>query len=82
VAYAEEKVAAVKEIVERFLKDGVIGIWEWIKEQADTMMTTVIEGIKDWLLTKLVVGFAEWIVSLLVPGGAVMKLIQGIYNII
>jgi hypothetical protein len=82
VAFAEEKVAAVKEIVERFLKEGVIGIWEWIKDQAETMMATVIEGIKDWLLTKLVVGFAEWIVSLLVPGGAVMKLIQGIYKLI
>ena len=82
VAYAEEKVTAVKEIVERFLKDGVIGIWEWIKEQAETMMTTVIGGIKDWLLTKLVIGFAEWIVSLLVPGGAIMKLIEGIYKLV
>lgn len=82
VAYAEEKVMVVKEIVQRFLTDGVIGIWEWIKEQAENMMTTVIEGIKEWLLNKLVIGFAEWIVSLLIPGGGIMKLIQGIYKLV
>jgi hypothetical protein len=82
VAFAEQRVQEVKEIVTRFMNDGIMGIWEWIKEQADMIKTTVIEGIKDWLLTKLVVGFAEWIVSLLIPGGGVIKLIQGIYKLV
>ncbi|MFP9114577.1 hypothetical protein ACLI1A_11590 [Flavobacterium sp. RHBU_3] len=82
VAFAEQRVQEVKEIVTRFMNDGIMGVWEWIKEQADMIKTTVIEGIKDWLLTKLVVGFAEWIVSLLIPGGGVIKLIQGIYKLV
>lgn len=82
VAYAEEKLDAVREIVQKFLTEGVAGIWDWIKDQAEMLMTTVVESIKSWLLTKLVVGFAEWIVSLLIPGGGLIKLIQGIYKLV
>jgi hypothetical protein len=41
-----------------------------------------IQGTKDWLLTTLVTKFVEWVASLLIPGGAILRLIQGIYNLV
>ena len=78
IAYAEETV----DVVKKFVTDGVVGLWEWIKDQAETIKTTVVEGIKDWLLTRMVVGFTEWIASLLIPGGAIVRLIEGIYKLV
>jgi hypothetical protein len=78
IAYAEKTV----DVVKRFVTDGIMGIWDWIKDSAQSMMSTVIEAMKGWLLTKLVVSFAEWIASLLIPGGAILRLVQGIYKLV
>ncbi|WP_348680081.1 hypothetical protein [Flavobacterium coralii] len=82
VAYAEANLKEVKEVVQKFMAEGVAGLWDWIKDQAEMLMTTVVDGIKDWLLTRMVIGFAEWIAGLLIPGGAIVKLIQGIYKLV
>ncbi len=82
VAYAEANLKEVKEVVQKFMTEGVAGLWDWIKDQAEMLMTTVVDGIKDWLLTRMVIGFAEWIAGLLIPGGAIVKLIQGIYKLV
>lgn len=78
VAYAEKTVAVVK----KFVDEGIMGIWDWIKNSAQSLMSTMIDSIKEWLLTKLVISFAEWIASLLIPGGAILRLVQGIYKLI
>ncbi|HWI93203.1 MAG TPA: polymorphic toxin type 15 domain-containing protein [Flavisolibacter sp.] len=78
VAWAEKAV----DVVVKFVTGGVSAVWDWIKEQAETIKNTFIDSLKDWLLIQLVKGFAEWIVSLLIPGGAILKLIQGIYKLV
>jgi hypothetical protein len=75
VVWAEKNLA----VVQRFFADGIIGIWEWIKDQADSLITTMKEGMKGWLLKELVEGFTKFIATLLIPGGAIIKLIEGIY---
>jgi hypothetical protein len=78
IAYSEKTI----DVVRKFVTEGIMGIWDWIKDSAQSLMTTMIDAMKGWLLTKLVVGFAEWIVSLLIPGGGILKLVQGIYKLV
>jgi hypothetical protein len=78
VAWAEKTV----DVVKKFITGGVTALWDWIKDQAASIKDAFIESTKGWLLTTLVTKFAEWIVSLLVPGGAILRLIQGIYNLV
>jgi hypothetical protein len=56
--------------------------WDWIKDQAASIKDSFVESVKGWLLTTLVTKFTEWIASLLIPGGAILRLIQGIYNLV
>jgi hypothetical protein len=77
VAWAEKTV----DVVKKFITGGLTALWDWIKDQAASIKDAFIESTKGWLLTTLVTKFAEWIVSLLIPGGAILRLIQGIYNL-
>jgi hypothetical protein len=78
VAWAERTV----DIVKKFMIGGVAALWDWIKDQAASIKDAFIESTKGWLLTTLVTKFTEWIASLLIPGGAILRLIQGIYNLV
>jgi hypothetical protein len=78
VAWAEKTV----DVVKKFVTGGVAALWDWIKDQASSIKDMFIQGTKDWLLTTLVTKFVEWVASLLIPGGAIIRLIQGIYNLV
>jgi Novel toxin 15 len=78
VAWAEKTV----DVVKKFVTGGVAALWDWIKDQASSIKDMFIQGTKDWLLTTLVTKFVEWVASLLIPGGAILRLIQGIYNLV
>jgi Novel toxin 16 len=78
VVWAEKTV----DVVKKFVTGGVAALWDWIKDQAASIKDAFIESTKGWLLTTLVTKFTEWIASLLIPGGAILRLIQGIYNLV
>ncbi len=78
VAWAEKTV----DVVKKFVAGGVAALWDWIKDQAASIKDAFIESTKGWLLTTLVTKFVEWVASLLIPGGAIISLIQGIYNLV
>ena len=78
VAWAEKTV----DVVKKFVTGGIAALWDWIVDQATSIKDMFIQGTKDWLLTTLVTKFVEWIASLLIPGGAILRLVQGIYNLV
>jgi hypothetical protein len=42
IAYAEKTV----DVVKKFVSEGIMGIWDWIKDSAQSLMSTVIEAMK------------------------------------
>lgn len=70
------------EIVTVLIKEGPLGLWEWIKEQAEQIKQSVIESIKEWALTAIVKSAVMQIAMMLNPAGAIVRAIVAIYDLI
>jgi hypothetical protein len=70
------------EMFKIFRKDGIKGIWTHLKEKFHDLKETVIGEIKTMLITQVVMAGAKWLAGLLVPGGAFIKAIIAIKDLI
>ncbi|BDA66014.1 hypothetical protein CAL7716_001800 [Calothrix sp. PCC 7716] len=81
----EEKVSYLEQNVEMFKtlsSQGVIGLWEFIKEQVGDLNTLILEPIKNYIIQTVIVAGIEWIISLLNPASAFIKACKAIYEIV
>lgn len=62
--------------------EGIVGIWEYIKEQFTDLKETVIEGIQDMIITTVVDAGIKWILGLMSPAGAFVKAAMMIIDIV
>ena len=65
-----------------FATQGVMGIWEYLKDQFTDLKETVIDAIKDMLITEVIEAGIKWLLSLLIPGAGFIKAIMAIKDII
>ncbi|NJM47379.1 MAG: DUF4157 domain-containing protein [Alkalinema sp. RU_4_3] len=61
---------------------GIMGVWEYIKEQVSSLKDTVIEGIKSFVQDSIIKAGVTWILGLLNPAGAFIKACKAIYDVI
>lgn len=65
-----------------FRKEGIQGIWKYLKEKFNDLKQAVIEEIQTMLITQVIIAGVKWLVGLLVPGGAFIKAIIAIKDLI
>jgi hypothetical protein len=74
-----EKAVEVFQIVK---KDGVTGLWEYIKDQFANLKEMVMDAIRDMIITKVIEAGIKWIMGLLSPAGAFVKAAMMIIDIV
>jgi len=79
-----EKVVKIAEtsvdIVRRLITEGPMALWEMIKDKAEEIKNTVMNGIRNWVITEVVKQGIIKLVSFLNPAGAIIQAIIAIYN--
>jgi hypothetical protein len=83
--FGEDVVLKMEEKVDVFstlLKEGVGGLWTWIKEKLADLEELVVGKIKSYIIERVVKAGISYIVALLNPVAAFIKACQGIYQIV
>ncbi len=70
------------ELFQIIRKDGVEGLWEYIKEQFTDLKEMVMDAIRDMIVTKVIEAGIKWILGLLSPAGAFIKAAMLIIDIV
>jgi hypothetical protein len=81
----EPTVAALEkgfEIFQILRKDGVSGLWTYIKEKFNDLKETVIGAIKEMVITKVIEAGIKWVLGLMSPAGAFVKAAMMIIDIV
>jgi len=81
----EPVVAALEEIFEIFQiirKEGLPGLWRYIKEKVGDLKVMVIDAIQNFLIEKIVKAGIMWVIGLLNPAAAFIKACKLIYDVI
>lgn len=81
----EPVVAALEkgaEVFMIFMREGVAGIWRFIKEKVTDLKSMVMDAIWDFIKETVITAGITWIISLLNPASAFFKACKAIYDII
>ena len=63
-------------------KDGLVGLWGYIKDKLENLKDIVIEQIQNWLEKEVIKAGIKWILSLLNPVAAFIKAVLAIVDIV
>jgi hypothetical protein len=83
--FGEEAVAGMEGAVDVFSKlhkEGLAGLWEWIREKLSDLEDLVIGKIKEYIVERVIRAGIGYIIALLNPAAAFIKACQGIYQIV
>ena len=61
---------------------GIMGLWDFLKEKFSDLKEMVIDAIKDMLITQVIEAGIKWLLSLLIPGAGFIKAIMAIKDVI
>ena len=64
------------------IRDGVSGLWEFVKEKFTDLKEMVIEQIKSMVITEVVKAGVKWILGLLNPASAFVKAVMTIIDVV
>ncbi|MEC4880021.1 MAG: DUF4157 domain-containing protein [Scytonema sp. PMC 1070.18] len=81
----EEKVSHLEQSFEMFrilASEGLLGIWDFIKDRIGDLNALVIEPIKNFVIETVIKAGIEWIIGLLTPASAFIKACKAIYEIV
>ncbi|CAM1345292.1 DNA/RNA non-specific endonuclease [Tenacibaculum amylolyticum] len=81
----EPVVAGMEKAVEVFQivrKEGIKGLWKYIKEQFNNLKEMVMDAIRDMIITKVIEAGIKWVMGLLSPAGAFVKAAMMIIDIV
>jgi hypothetical protein len=81
----EPVVAALEEVFEIFqiiIKEGLPGLWRYIKEKVGDLQVMVMDAIQNFLIEKIIKAGISWVIGLLNPAGAFIKACKLIYDIV
>ena len=77
-----ERIKQVWEFVSTFVREGVAGVWELIKEHLANLKETVVNAVQQWLISEVVKQAVFWLASLFNPVAAIVKAIIAIYKVV
>ncbi|MEJ8840795.1 DUF4157 domain-containing protein [Lacibacter sp. H375] len=81
----EPVVAALEEVFDIFqiiIKEGLPGLWRYIKEKVGNLQVMVMDAIQDFLVEKIIKAGITWVIGLMNPAGAFIKACKLIYDIV
>jgi hypothetical protein len=78
IDFVEDKI----EVVAAFVKDGLAGVWNWIKERLTDLKEMILTPIKEFVVESIVKAGITWIIGLLNPAGALAKVIQALIGVV
>jgi Domain of unknown function (DUF4157) len=70
------------EIFMILIKDGPIGLWNYVKEQFTNLQETVMDQIKEMIISQVIDAGVKWVLGLLSPVGAFVKAVMAIVDIV
>lgn len=70
------------EIVQVVRKDGIAGLWEYLKDQFSDLKETIMDAIMDIIQNQVIQAGIKWILGLLSPVGAFVKAIMAIIDVV
>jgi len=70
------------EIIQVIRKDGVAGLWEYLKDQFADLKETVMDTIMEIIQTEVIKAGIKWIMGLLTPVGAFIKAAMAIIDVV
>jgi len=70
------------EVVQVIKKDGVAGLWEYLKDQFQDLKTTVMDAVMSMVQNQIIQAGIKFILSLLTPAGALMKAAMAIIDVV
>lgn len=70
------------EIVQIVRKDGIAGLWEYLKDQFQDLKQTVMDSIMDIIQSQVIQAGIKWILGLLSPVGAFVKAVMAIIDVV
>ncbi len=63
-------------------KDGLAGLWKYIRDKLESMAGAAYDAVLDFLKTKVMDAGINFVLGLLTPAGAFIKACQAIYKIV
>ena len=79
---AVQRIEYVLNYVRALISGGWAGLWEQLTSDLATLRDMALEQIRSFLLEKVVIAGIMWLASLFNPVGALVKLVQTIWNFI
>lgn len=70
------------EVVQIVRKDGIAGLWEFLKDQFADLKETVMDAIMSIIETQVIQAGIKWILGLLSPVGAFVKAVMAIIEVV
>ena len=70
------------EIFQILIKEGPVGLWNYVKEQFANLKETVMDQIKEMLTSQVIQAGVKWVLGLLSPVGAFIKAVMAIVDIV
>lgn len=71
------------EVVQVIRKDGAKGMWQWMKDKAEEIKSTMMDTIRNWLIENLVKAAMKKLITMMAgPWGAIIEAIKTIWNLI
>ncbi len=71
-----------EEIVQAVRKDGIAGLWDYLKDQFQDLKATIMDSIMDIIQNQVIQAGIKWILGLLSPVGAFVKAIMAIIDVV
>lgn len=78
----ETSFALFQTIRQIILTDGIVGVWQYIKDQFTDLKEVVIDAIQNMLITKVIEAGIKWLLRLLIPGAGFIKAVMAIKDFI
>lgn len=69
-------------VIKIVMEKGVIGLWEYLKDQVESILVGAKEAVFDFMQNKIIEAGVDFILKMLTPAGAFIKACQAIYKII
>jgi len=63
-------------------RDGIMGLWEHLKEEFNDLKETVMGSIREMLITQVLQAGIKWVLSLLNPASAFVKAVLMIIDVV
>jgi hypothetical protein len=70
------------QILSTFMKDGIGGLWEMLKDYLSNLKETVVGEVRKWLTIEVIKAAVVKVVSMFNPVSGLITIIKTIYNVI